>query len=41
MLAQQPTILAEPSLGWDDLVAGYRLRGLELSFGADASPAGP
>lgn len=34
-------ILTEPSLGWDDLVAGYRLRGFELAFGTDTSLAGP
>lgn len=34
LLGQRPRILSEPLLGWDDLVAGYRLRGLELEFGA-------
>lgn len=33
LLAQEPTMVAEPSLGWDDLIAGYRLRGVELRLG--------
>lgn len=32
LLARRPRLLAAPSLGWDHLVAGYRLRGMELGF---------
>lgn len=32
LLARKPTIATEPSLGWDDLIEGYQLRGLELSM---------
>ncbi|GAB3822836.1 cytochrome P450 [Tessaracoccus terricola] len=30
LLARRPEVLAEPELGWDDLIEGYRLRGLVL-----------
>ncbi|PKQ24008.1 MAG: cytochrome P450 [Actinobacteria bacterium HGW-Actinobacteria-5] len=30
LLARDPTIVAEPTIEWDDLIAGYALRGLEL-----------
>lgn len=30
LLARDPRIVAEPSLDWDELVAGYRLRGFEV-----------
>lgn len=30
LLALDPVLAREPSLGWDDLVAGYELRGFEL-----------
>ncbi len=30
LLAREPTIVAEPTLSWDDLIAGYALRGFEL-----------
>lgn len=32
LLALEPRIASEPTLGWDDLIEGYRLRGFELSF---------
>lgn len=32
LLARNPRIVTEPSLGWDDLIEGYLLRGFELSF---------
>ncbi|WP_162182371.1 cytochrome P450 [Nigerium massiliense] len=33
LFAHAPTIVREPELGWDDLIAGYRLRGFELRLG--------
>lgn len=30
LLARRPAIVAEPAIGWDDLIAGYTVRGLEL-----------
>jgi len=33
LLARNPSIVAEPTLGWDDLIEGYWLRGFELAFG--------
>ena len=39
LLDREPRIVAEPALGWDDLVAGYTLRGFELSFGRPAREA--
>ena len=33
LLREQPRLLAEPRLEWDDLVAGYCLRGFEIAFG--------
>lgn len=38
LLAAAPVIVREPTIEWDDLVAGYTLRGFELAF-AGASPA--
>lgn len=35
LLARHPRIVAEPGLGWDDLIAGYWLRDFELAFGSD------
>ncbi len=32
MLAKNPRIVSEPVIGWDDLVAGYTVRGLEIQF---------
>ena len=34
LLALKPTIVTEPKLGWDDLIAGYWLRNFQLSFPA-------
>lgn len=34
LLAHSPRILREPEVGWDDLIEGYTLRGLELELGA-------
>ncbi|GAB3712207.1 cytochrome P450 [Mariniluteicoccus flavus] len=33
LLKANPTIVAEPELGWDDLIAGYWLRGFTLRLG--------
>jgi len=35
LLARSPRILTEPTIGWDDLIEGYWLRGLRLGFGPD------
>lgn len=32
LLAMRPAIIAEPTIGWDDLIEGYFLRGFELAF---------
>lgn len=32
LLRREPTILSRPRLGWDDLVAGYALRGFEIGL---------
>ena len=37
LLAERPVIVTEPTLGWDDLVAGYTLRGFELAFSGTPS----
>lgn len=34
LLAREPVLLREPTLGWDDLIEGYRLRHVELGLGA-------
>jgi cytochrome P450 len=39
LLARDPRIVAEPRVGWDDLIAGYWLRDFELAFGPSGSPA--
>jgi len=33
LFARDPRILSDPELGWDDLIAGYTLRGFELELG--------
>ena len=33
LLAREPRILAEPTMGWDDLIEGYWLRGFRLGLG--------
>ena len=40
LLAREPVVLGEPALGWDDLIAGYTLRGLRLRLEAPATTAG-
>lgn len=40
LLAREPVVLGEPALGWDDLIAGYTLRGLRLQLEAPATTAG-
>lgn len=34
LLDREPVVVTEPTIGWDDLVAGYTLRGLRLTFTA-------
>jgi len=33
LLAREVTVVSEPSIAWDDLIAGYQLRGFELRLG--------
>jgi cytochrome P450 len=33
LLARTPTVVAEPTVAWDDLIEGYQVRGLELRLG--------
>ncbi len=33
LLARDITIVAEPTIEWDDLIAGYALRGFDLRLG--------
>ena len=33
ILRQRPEIISEPVLSWDDLIEGYKLRGLTLRLG--------
>lgn len=37
LLREDPTIVAEPRVEWDDLIAGYALREFVLAFGAAAT----
>ena len=30
LLSRRPQVVREPELGWDDLIEGYTLRGLQL-----------
>ncbi|WP_260847875.1 cytochrome P450 [Brevibacterium aurantiacum] len=39
LLARRPRILREPSISWDNLIEGYRLRGLDLSLMDRSRPA--
>ena len=32
LLALNPRIAAEPTIGWDNLIEGYQLRGMMLTF---------
>ena len=34
LLARSPRLVSEPEIGWDDLIEGYTLRGLELELSA-------
>lgn len=36
LLAQAPRLITEPRIGWDSVIEGYQLRGLELSFDGNA-----
>lgn len=40
LLELEPVAVTEPTLGWDDLVAGYRLRDFRLAFPSDSTPPG-
>jgi cytochrome P450 len=33
LLAREPRLTSEPTLGWDNLIEGYWLRGFDLAFG--------
>lgn len=37
LLARDPALVGKPTLGWDDLIAGYSLRGLRVRLGAPAT----
>lgn len=37
LLARSPRLVREPEVGWDDLIEGYTLRGLELELAATSS----
>ncbi|WP_278236978.1 cytochrome P450 [Isoptericola sp. AK164] len=37
LLARSPRLVSEPEVGWDDLIEGYTLRGLELELPAASS----
>ncbi|GAA5164922.1 cytochrome P450 [Ornithinimicrobium tianjinense] len=37
LLAREPRIVREPEVGWDDLIEGYTLRGLELELASRPS----
>ncbi|SMX82961.1 cytochrome P450 [Brevibacterium antiquum] len=39
LLAHRPRILKEPTISWDNVIEGYRLRGLDLSLMAPSRPA--
>ena len=32
LLEAQPTLVAEPSIAWDELVAGYQVRGMRMTL---------
>ncbi len=40
LLAMPVTVLSEPTLSWDDLISGYRLRDFELAIGAHGPDTG-
>ena len=35
LLARSPQIVTEPTIGWDDLIAGYYLRNFVVRVGRD------
>ena len=37
LLAREPALVGEPTLGWDVLIAGYTLRGLRVRLDAPAA----
>lgn len=37
LLARSPRLVREPQVGWDDLIEGYTLRGLEVELAAPSS----
>ena len=37
LLAREPALVGEPTLGWDDLIAGFTLRGLRVRLDAPAT----
>lgn len=39
LLAQDPVIVRSPTLGWDDLVAGYTLRDFRVRLRGDQPSA--
>lgn len=39
LLSCGPRLLTEPTVGWDDLIEGYRIRNLDLGFHVTARPA--
>lgn len=38
LLDRRPRLAAEPEIGWDSVISGYRLRGLQLAFDEGAGP---
>ncbi len=40
LLARDPVIVGEPTLGWDDLISGYTLRGLRLQLSSSSAQKG-
>lgn len=41
LLACEPTLLTTPTLGYDSVIAGYQVRGLDLGFTVPARPRRP
>ena len=40
LLACGPRLLTEPTIEWDDLIEGYRIRNIDLGFVVTARPVG-
>lgn len=38
LLERSPRLVAEPEIGWDSVISGYRLRGLQLAFDEGSGP---